>query len=377
MRGTEALVLVRGVDQAERPSWPRSASWIAAAIAGLALLALAMPGPARADGVLLMPAEGDPGLGAAAITAHAAVARALEAQGVELLSYAAARERAGGGELAACRELTCAAALCKKAKAELVVMVAVRERASDARASDTKVRPRDVHVTLVEPGDARFFGRAEVAQGDYGAAAREALLDARAFQLLGPGPHVRVESEPEGADVSIDGELAGETPYRAAIEPGKHVVEVRLDGYRTQAQMIDIPRGAQQPARLRIQLEARAQAPGTGAAAISADIDAATTAPPKKRSRPIVGPLILGAVGLGLITYDVVMIASAGCAREERGACTQTSEIDPAPAIVIGAVGAAALGAGLVWFLLGGEDDDEPGVSARVSPLGGELRARF
>jgi hypothetical protein len=352
VRGTEALVLLRGIG------------------ALLALVLLLSAGRAEAEVVLLMPADGDEGLGAHAITAHAAVARALEAQGVELLSYAAARERAGGGELAECRELTCSAQLCKKAGAELVMLVAVR-----ALKAEGKSKPREVQVTLVEPTDTRYFGSALVRQGDFSEAAREALLDARAYQLLGPGPHVRVESTPPGADVAIDDELKGESPYRAVIAPGKHTVEIRLEGYKTQAQMIDIPRGGQQPTRLNIVLEARA--PAATNEEIEADIDAATTAPPKKSSRPIAGPLILGVIGVGLITYDVIAIAGAGCERENNGTCTLESEVDVPLAVAIGGTGVAALTAGMLWFALGGDDDDKPGVSARVSPLGGELRARW
>lgn len=324
-----------------------------------------------------MPADSDAGLAAPAVTAHAAVARALEAQGVELLSYAAGRERAGGGELADCKELSCAAELCKKAKTDLAVMVAVRSLTSESVA-----KPREVQVTLIDAHDARFFGQARVSQGDYSEAAREALLDARAYQMLGPGPHLRVTSEPAGADVSIDDQLAGESPYRAQISPGKHTVEVRRQGYKTAAQMIDVPRDGQRPVVISVVLDKRGQASGTGSATeIEADIDAAMDSAPARTSRPIVGPLILGVVGLGLITYDVVLIAMSGCEREEgpRKACTQPSEIDPAPALIIGGVGVAALGAGILWFALGAEETggDEPALSARVSPLGAELRGTF
>jgi hypothetical protein len=363
-RGTEALVLVRG---------------IGVAIVPLALLAglCAAPDIARAQGALILPVEADSGLAAHGVSAHEAVERALEAQGVELQSYASARERAGG-ELAECREVTCGAELCKKARAQLVVLVAVHEVENDDG------RLREVQVTLVEPSDARYFGRAPIVRGDSSRAGREALLDARAYQLLGPGPHLRIESEPKGADVVIDDELSGETPYRALIRPGRHTVEVKLQGYKTDTQVIEVVRGAQEPTRLRVTLKERSHATGTGKEEIEADIDNATMAAPKDDSRPIVGPLILGVIGLGLITYDVVMIAKAGCERHEPTpgkTCTETSEVDPAPAIVIGGVGAAALGAGIVWFLLGGDDDDERGVSARIGPriypLGAELRAKF
>lgn len=353
MRGTEALVHLRG-------------------LGALVALVLALTAaPAEAEVVLLMPAEGDPGLGAHAITAHAAVARALEAQGVELLSYAAARERAGGGELAECRAVTCAAELAKKAEAQLVMLVAVR-----ALKGEGKTKPREVQVTLVEPSDSRYFGRARVSQGDFSEAARESLLDARAYQLLGPGPHVRVDSTPSGADVVIDDKLVGQSPYRAQITAGRHTVEVRLTDHKTRAQMIDIPPGAQQPTRLDVALEARA--PAATNEEIEADIDAAMVAPPKKSTRPIAGPLILTVIGVGLITYDVIAIAGTGCEREDEGTCTKPSEVDVPFAIGIGGAGVVALTAGVLWFALGGDDgDDEPGVSARISPLGGQLRATF
>ena len=70
-------------------------------------------------------------------------------------------------------------------------------------------------------------------------------------------------------------------------------------------------------------------------------------------------------------------IAGAGCEREDAGTCTKKSEVDVPFAVAIGGAGVAALTAGVLWFALGGDDGDEAAVSARVSPLGGELRARF
>ena len=70
-------------------------------------------------------------------------------------------------------------------------------------------------------------------------------------------------------------------------------------------------------------------------------------------------------------------IAGTGCERTDLDTCTKTSEVDVPFAVAIGAAGAAALGAGILWFALGGGGDGEPGVSARISPLGGEIRATF
>ena len=52
--------------------------------------------------------------------------------------------------------------------------------------------------------------------------------------LLGPGPDmVKIDSNPQGADVLIDGAIVGRTPLTAEVKRAAvgHDIEVKLDGY--------------------------------------------------------------------------------------------------------------------------------------------------
>lgn len=51
-------------------------------------------------------------------------------------------------------------------------------------------------------------------------------------------PHLVVHSAPAGADVYIDGELAGQTPLDVELEQGTHAVRVTSDGYMSEEREI-------------------------------------------------------------------------------------------------------------------------------------------
>lgn len=337
---------------------------------GLLLGLAVLPDKAAAETVVLMPAAGDDDLLPEAITAHAAVVRALDAQGVRTLAHAAAVDRAGGGELADCRTIDCSSKLVAAARAELAVLVAAR----NGEAGTTEVR-----VALVTRDGDRFWGRAEIELGDVSAAAREALLDARGFQLLGEGPFVRVRSAPNDAEVWIDGERAGSTPFRSALRPGRHSFELRKRGYRPHVQMKDLARDTELPLEINAVLQARVASPRAAARLADIESDPSEHDEPES-SRPIVGPLLLGALGTAVLVYDIALIASAGCERREpTGACTHPTEVNDTVALALAGVGVAAIGGGLLWFLLGGDDgsDSESSVSVGLSPLHAELRGQF
>lgn len=66
---------------------------------------------------------------------------------------------------------------------------------------------------------------------------------------------VRVVTAPEDADVFVDGELRGRTPFRAPfrLEAGEHEFEVRLDGYRVHREVVEVRSRSEQV--LQIELE--------------------------------------------------------------------------------------------------------------------------
>ena len=55
-----------------------------------------------------------------------------------------------------------------------------------------------------------------------------------------------IATEPQGADVSVDGESVGKTPLAEPLylDKGKHTITVELDGYHTLKREVDLPAGS-------------------------------------------------------------------------------------------------------------------------------------
>lgn len=66
----------------------------------------------------------------------------------------------------------------------------------------------------------------------------EARLD------LQPGT-LTVSSEPSGAELRVDGQVAGVTPDSVSVPGGGHIIEVSLEGHRTAQRRITVPSGQQ------------------------------------------------------------------------------------------------------------------------------------
>ena len=66
-----------------------------------------------------------------------------------------------------------------------------------------------------------------------------------------PGPaRLRVESEPVGAQIAIDGKPVGPAPYTGELNPGEHQVEAHQDGFRGVAQQLAVEPGQSLSLRL-------------------------------------------------------------------------------------------------------------------------------
>ena len=75
-----------------------------------------------------------------------------------------------------------------------------------------------------------------------------------------PGPaRVRVESEPVGAEITIDGRKVGPSPYTGELQPGEHQVEAHKEAFRGVAQQIAVEAG--QSLSLRLALAAASKIP--------------------------------------------------------------------------------------------------------------------
>lgn len=71
----------------------------------------------------------------------------------------------------------------------------------------------------------------ELDEADYPPALRRAFLEARRRVQAQPSGSAEVRSEPAGAEIEINGQLAGRTPARVALPPGRCFLSVTRPGY--------------------------------------------------------------------------------------------------------------------------------------------------
>jgi hypothetical protein len=324
---------------------------------------------AHAETAVLLRPKGDDSLNAERQKAQEVLASALQSQGLRVVPQADAVAKLGNNAASDCDSIDCAPALIEAANADVAAALAVW-------AAGDPPQPSTVFVTLVGRRGDRYPGKARVQNADLTRATKDALLDARALQLLGPGPWLRVRGKPDGANVVLDGKLVGTVPYRATINSGRHTLEVRYEGLRPHAQTVDIPPNATRQVEVQADLVARPD-PESGVAAAEADTHAVDQAPDGKR--PIVGPLLLGGAGLVLVIVDVAYLGSAGCREHDsKGVCLERGEVDKGWAIAWGAVGLGAIGGALLWHLLGGQAHEQSNsLSFQLGPTAASVRGCF
>jgi tetratricopeptide (TPR) repeat protein len=96
---------------------------------------------------------------------------------------------------------------------------------------------------LGRPGEAATAYRkyVELAPGAEDAGTVEALARSLEEQAAARRPTLIALTRPSGASVTVDGvAMAEQTPLRAPIAPGAHLVVLRLDGYREEAVAIEV-----------------------------------------------------------------------------------------------------------------------------------------
>jgi len=160
---------------------------------------------------------------------------------------------------------------------------------------------------------------------------------------------VVVRGGPEGATILIDGEDHGRTPRPdpIAVEPGNHRVEVVLAGYEPFEAAVTTAAG--RSVDVDVQMVEVAEAPG---------------------ETPLVPIILWAAGGAAIITGAILGGIALGKAN---GADTSDgSDADSARGLALGAdiaigVGVLAAGAGLLVFLLSGDDDEDEGVALSPS----------
>jgi hypothetical protein len=322
---------------------------------------LRAPARAHAETALLLPPKGDEALKKERLQANVVLGDALQAQGIKVVPHSEAVTSVGGGAASDCDSVDCAPALLQAASADVAAALAVW-------AAGDPPAPSTVFVTLVDRRGERFPGKARVEDADLARATKEALLDARALQLLGPGPWLRVRGKPEGAQVLLNGKLVGTLPYRAPVHSGRQTLEVRYEGLRTHAQTVDIPPNATRQVEVDVDLVPRPE--GT-LAVKDAEADVVRDSSTGERSHPIVGPIILGTIGVAVLAVDIASLAGAGCNQHDaNGVCLQRDSVNRGSAIAWGAIGVGAIAGALIWHLVGGSRETDRSVSRTAPALG-------
>src|SRR5699024_11135915 len=69
---------------------------------------------------------------------------------------------------------------------------------------------------------------------------QQAIMDALS-EVTGATGRLRVDSDPQGATVYLDGKARGETPFSRTLDVGSYDVEVRYPGYGTVHESVDVP----------------------------------------------------------------------------------------------------------------------------------------
>ena len=335
--------------------WFRFVGWLAT----ISCLWVGGQGLASAQKVIVLPATAGQGGEAVAKLADTAVRDALGMQGLRVVSWDEATAKLPPGEH--CADVaSCTPRVMKSAAAELAAGVVVTR---DAGGAAERVR-----VALLDTDKRRYDGEAEVEDGDVRTATTRALLEARSFQLLGPGPWLRVEGTPEGAEVLLDDRIVGRVPYRATVIPGGHKLRVREAGYTAFEQQLDVP--ATDDAHVAQIVVALEPAPitmsnsGADLRAVSED-----TGHSKRSSTWLVGPLVLGGFGVVLAGVTTVRLATEldSCVNPDKaGYCTQERTVNTAPAVIAYTLSAGLIAGSIVWIVLGSDDEETPSVSASI-----------
>lgn len=306
---------------------------------------LAAAGEAHADRAAVIVQGGDSHFTATVRDeAIGAVAGALREDGLDVLSAREVARRMAGPR---CTGQDCAERARQQLGVDVLATVALW-----AAGADRSV-PANVLVSLVVAGAPPYRGQAEVQGRELRAALVVALAMARSRQAMGPGPWLRVNGEPRGAVVVVDGTDRGVVPYEGHIDPGTHAVRVRLTGYVTQDHRVAIPATAEDPVVLEVHLAPAPPPP------VSPPLHARPDRPPTRleprMDRPIVGPLVLGVAGLAGIGLAVGALLAGACKIESlSGECLVGDVSNEVAVIGYGLAGIGALTVGILWWLLGG-----------------------
>lgn len=301
---------------------------------------------ARAESAAVLPHAGDTRLEAERVAAQRAVVDALREQGFSVRTLTSKPTKNPAELHSDCAQVGCAPGVLSDSGIDLAVAIAVWNGEDGPQ----------TNVTLIDALGRKYPGYAIIVGDDAGAAGRAALLEARGLHLLGPGPWIHVRGAPAGASVMVDEKPVGVLPYRGAISPGDHELEVRADGYNAKRQPIVIPLEPTTTARVELELAPQAAPAATPTAETAAPLaDDYVQEDPSEAPRDeasawnfVIGGLAI-AGGVALATIEPVQTFSkdGDCAND---ACTERYAAGSETALKIGA-GALIAAAGVTFMI--------------------------
>lgn len=232
-----------------------------------------------------------------------------------------------------------------------------------------------------------LFERYVQRSGDALPPERRALVDAELKQLRDRIGHAEISVSVSGAEIRVDQRSVGRAPLAEplALNVGRHEVEVRAEGYRTEVQPLELAGGEERKLEFRLQ---QVSAP-VATATVSAPPEPASepAAPTRAWLRPariasltILGVAAAGAVATGVLAssahddFEAELAARPGDLSDIEDARTRTRRYNVANVALIGV--AAASAALTVTFLLM-ERSDRRAVSLAVNPTGVAVRGGF
>ena len=325
-----------------------------------AIVSFLVASPALAQRAALLPTVSDADAAIVAPLEERAHA-ALTAGGWQVLTAQDAARQARRQRVR-CEALECAPELARVLALDWVVRM---------RLWGTSSAIRQVVIALVSTAGDTREGSADVGPDGVDAAVDAAVAQAlrRAAGIEDPVT-CHVHGTPLGAAVVIDGQPAGVLPWSGPLEPGMHEVVVSHSGFASATRSLRASDGS----RLVVEL-----APERAAAAESttADDEATRELHPRRTERvtvrPIehlVGPLALGALGLGLLAADAVALGTSGCDSPTEGGCLRSARfLDEGAFALWGSLGLASVVGAIVWWVLG-EHTEERSVTALTPLLG-------
>jgi hypothetical protein len=90
--------------------------------------------------------------------------------------------------------------------------------------------------TTVSPGD---YGQV---RGDIGVIITEYPTPVAGTTAIPPVPPLSINSEPQGADISVDGQYVGTTPHWMYLKSGVHTITLQKEGYNDKVVTINYDR---------------------------------------------------------------------------------------------------------------------------------------